>query len=169
MARGKYEGLKGVLPKGNPVSDELSPEAIGKFEMKVREERAKLTGLPFEELVAAYVAARDEKEALEELLSECNAKVEALTRATIDGLEETGLTSVTLVTGEAVDSSVEPYAQVTDRDAVRNWAKESGYENSLQLPWSTLNAIVKERLLSGEPEPPGVTAFLRTKLRLRRK
>lgn len=169
----KYAGLVGVVPKGNPgptdeSGDPVEAELAGKFELAVREERTKLVGKTLPEVVAAYVEARDEKDALNLLLTECNAKVEAYRRAVCDGMEEAGIAAVTLETGESLDSSPEPYAQVTDRDALRQWAIDNGYMNSLQLPWQTLNAIVKDKLLAGEPEPPGVTAFLKTKLRLRR-
>jgi len=45
---------------------------------------------------------------------------------------------------------------------------ENGYERQLQLHASTMNAIVKERLIAGEAEPDGCEAFARTKIVLMR-
>ncbi len=62
----------------------------------------------------------------------------------------------------------EPYAQVTDRDAVREWAITSGLERSLTLPWQTLNSHMKELLVLGEPLPKGVKIWSRTKISFRK-
>lgn len=46
------------------------------------------------------------------------------------------------------------------------FAEGGGLQNKLQLHWGVTNAIVKERLLLGVPEPPGVVAYALTKVRL---
>jgi hypothetical protein len=62
----------------------------------------------------------------------------------------------------------EPYAVVKDKDAARLWAMANGFERTLQMPWQTLNAEVKERLLNGLAEPDGVVAHSKPKLVRRR-
>lgn len=41
-----------------------------------------------------------------------------------------------------------------------------GLANKMALAWGTTNALTKERLLAGEPEPPGVSVWAKTVVRL---
>lgn len=75
-----------------------------------------------------------------------------------------GTTSMTLNSGRAIRYNLEPHAQVTDKIANRLWAVKNNLENSLALPWQTINALTKQALLDGEPEPDGVEAIARPKI-----
>lgn len=119
-------------------------------------------------LAAEYRRLRDSKDEVEQVVSRLNLELEAIGQLLIQQYEADDTSSIALATGGSVSTQLEPYAQVTDRDACRTWAIENGLERSLALPWQTANAIVKERLLKGEPEPPGMKAFVRTKIVLRR-
>jgi hypothetical protein len=59
--------------------------------------------------------------------------------------------------GASVRVQYEPHATVVDREANRKWAIANGLENLLSLPWQTVNALTKESLLKGEPEPDGIS------------
>jgi phage host-nuclease inhibitor protein Gam len=121
------------------------------------------------DLVALYVNARKNKDALEEELKAVNMEVEALTQMVIAAYEVEGVDSMRMPDlGFSVWQQDEPYVSTTDRDALLDWVKTEGLERSLQLPWQTLNAITKERLLNGEPEPPGTKTWLRQKLVMRK-
>jgi len=120
------------------------------------------------QLVAAYIDLRREKDALEEAERAVNLKLEALTQLIVLSFESHGVSSLTLDSGETVRVQPEPYAQIEDRDLFRAWCMANGLERSLALPWTTANAITKERLLNGDTEPPGVRAYLRNKIVLRR-
>jgi len=109
------------------------------------------------------------KEGLEAILSAVNMRLEAVTQMMIESFEAEDITQVKNASeGYTVRLQYEPYAQVTDKTAFLKWCQDNGLAGSLSLPWQTTNAITKERLLAGEPEPTGVTAHAKTKVVLSR-
>jgi hypothetical protein len=110
-------------------------------------------------------AVKDTFEAQEK---ETNLLLEAYKQLLIDHAENEDVSSVRLTTGELIGVQWEPHAVVVDRDKLREWVKIVGLERELQLPWQTLNALTKERLLKGELEPDGVEAKANAKLVLRK-
>jgi hypothetical protein len=161
---GKYDHITPNLPK-------LAEEDVG-YQDKVNAVRESIladgpkTSIS---LTAMYVVIREEKEALEDQLSELQLRLKAYEQLIIDQFEQDGAYSIKLDTGVSVSVQVEPYAQVRDRDAFRLWCIANGLERSLALPWQTTNSLTKERLLAGDPEPDGVQAVVRNKIVLRRK
>jgi hypothetical protein len=120
-----------------------------------------------------YMRLRKAKEDLEEQISLVNLHLEAITQLLVEsqdaGAEGWGQygasdTMLRLVTGDTLRVQPEPYAQVVDKDACREWAVKQGLERLLALPWTTINSHVKQRLMNGEPEPDGVKAYVRKKL-----
>lgn len=69
-----------------------------------------------------------------------------------------------LPTGDTLRVQPEPYGQVKDKEAFREWCLANGYERQLQLWPSTMNAVCKERLLEGQPLPDGCDVFIKTKI-----
>jgi hypothetical protein len=108
------------------------------------------------------------KEGIEELASMCNLRMTAIEQMLAEQYEVEGTTSVKLETGESVSVQIEPYAQVQDREVFRKWCIEQGFESLMTIPWMTASKLTKDRLLDGEPEPPGVKAYARNKFVLRR-
>lgn len=115
-----------------------------------------------------YAEIRREKNALEDQVSELNLQLTAVEQLMVDQYEVEGTTSLKLDTGESVAVQIEPYASVQDKDKFRQWCIAEGLENLMSIPWSTTNSLVKQRLLDGQPEPPGVTAYARSKIVLRK-
>lgn len=115
-------------------------------------------------LADAYQDVRIEVDAIEEVLSEANLRKAAIEQLLADQYTNEAVTSVTLEGGGSVRIQKEPHAKVNDKDACRLWAIKEGMERELTLPWQTLNAITKDRLLKGMPEPDGVEAKARTKV-----
>jgi len=81
-------------------------------------------------------------------------------------MENEGISSLTLSNGQPVSTYLEPYAQIVDKEAHRLWAVDQGLERQMVLPWATSNSLAKQMLLAGEPEPPGIKIFAKTKVRL---
>lgn len=105
------------------------------------------------------------KEGIEAILSAVNMRIEAVSQMMIAQFEVDGdISSLKFADGGAVRVQYEPYAQVEDKAALRRWALANGLEESLALPWMTVNSITKQRLLDGDPEPPGVKAYAKTKV-----
>jgi hypothetical protein len=116
----------------------------------------------------AYHELRNIADFIDKQESRLNLLLEAYTALLIDQFEVEGSTSVRLDDGTSVSVQYEPYAQVQDREAFRQWCVKEGLERSMTLPWQTTNALVKDKLLAGQPEPPGIKAFTRPKPVLRR-
>ena len=84
----------------------------------------------------------------------------------IEQMEVEGTTSLRLADGQPISTYPEPYAQVVDRDAFNEWCVKQGLLRKMQLPWQTTNMLVKNMLVNGDPEPPGVSVTAKTKVRL---
>jgi len=157
---GKYSK---VLEGRERLKPELSP-----YQEAVEKVKGELLASPTQDLVHGYVEARRKKEAEEQKVSEINLVIEALSQLLEARFEAEDLTTVKTAAGDSVTVQLEPYAAVEDKEAYRVWCLEQGYEREMHLWPSTTSAIVKERLLSGEPEPPGVKAMVKAKVVFRK-
>ena len=111
-----------------------------------------------------YTEARDERDLIAEQMLEINLRLAAIEQLLVEQYEVEETTSLKLETGPTVRVQLEPYAQVQDHEAYRSWCIEQGMESLMSVPWMTTNKITKERLLDGEPEPPGVKAYVKSKI-----
>lgn len=151
---GKYVDITPKLPR-------LQENFSDRVEMR----RSELRGRSTVELLRAYIDARQKKDAIEEELSTVEETIRAAASLIVARYEEEGITSMRTLT-HAVSHQVEPVAKVADAFALRAWARENGFEERLALPWQTVNALTKERLLAGEAPPPGVEVYALDKLKL---
>jgi len=115
-------------------------------------------------LARYYAETREVLDAIDAQESNLNVTLEAFEQMIVEQYEAEGTTSIRLTEGGTVRVQTEPKAVVEDRDAFRDWCIRNGLERSLQLAWQTTNALTKERLLKGEPEPTGVKAYAADKL-----
>lgn len=157
------ERLYGIFGGGH-VGASSRDERIQVEMEKFREEFPKVSDVARE-----YAKVRAERTHLEGLLSVVNERLAVVTLSLLPKFEEEDLSSVKLDTGQTISVQREPYASVTDKETYRTWCIENGHQNEMMLPWQTTNAMTKERLLQGEPEPDGVEAFVLEKLVLRKK
>lgn len=158
----KYAAVVERLPK----MDAQEPSYQEKVEAVKRDLAPMLSSSS--EIANEYVLLRGEEDNLEEQLSVLRLRKAAVEQLLVDRFEHDDVSSIKLTSGHSVSVQVEPYAQVVDKDALREWAKTNGLERSLTLPWQTVNALAKERLLAGDAEPEGTKVFARTKLVLRK-
>lgn len=158
---GKYAHLEGKLPR-TLNTDAKHQEKVDALKASLVVERSPAS------LAQAYASLRREKDELSEQLSELQVRVDAVAQLLAEAYENEGVASLKLGDGSSVSVQLEPSAKVEDKEAFRLWCIANGLERSLQLWPSTTNALVKERLLEGAPEPDGVTAVMITKLVLRR-
>lgn len=159
---GKYTKITDHLPRtsGNDPNYQAKVEAT---KVRLLEQNA---GYGVSELAAHFVDLRKEKDIIEAHLSDCNLQIEAVSQLLGEQFEDEGLSTLKLKTGAAISIYMEPYAQVVDREAFRQWCIREGLETQLQLPWQTTNSLAKQRLLEGEPEPAGVAVFSKQRIRL---
>lgn len=164
-ATSKYAGVIGTLPKQEIVLDP--------FQERVQQEKMTLPTDPVA-LAEEYARVRAAKDDLEAAISPLNLRLEALTQMLVADQEAganaawgaygVGENSLRLASGATIRIQHEPTGKVVDPDAYRQWCVENGYASRMQLWPSVTNAIVKERLLTGEPLPEGTAAFSFSKL-----
>lgn len=154
---GKYDALLPSLPK-------LQPEDLA---YQARVEKVKETLAPNAtpaDLATGYANARRDKDRINEQLSIINLRIAAYEQllAASQEAEEEGWgaygakpNAIRLSNGDVVRIQREPQGKVIDKEAFRQWCIANGYERQLQLWPSTMNALVKERLLAGDPTPEG--------------
>lgn len=114
-------------------------------------------------LADEYALLRRERDEKKDELSDINLRLSAVAELMESQFEAEGVTSLTLGDGSVIRVDVEPYAVVRDHDKLRAWAKANDMERSLQLPWTTVNAMLKQFVLQGEPPPDGVEAWQKNK------
>ena len=158
---GKYDEVNRRLTKFE--DDDLGHQA------RVEEVKRTIDDRASGSLARAWKELRGKKSALEEKLSGVELALTAYGQLIENAYEEDGITSLKFKEGGSVALEFVPHATVLDREEFRRWCIEEDLTNSLVLPFQTLNALTKERLLDGQNEPPGVKAFVRTKFVLRSK
>lgn len=167
---GKYDAVVANLPKliGSPEEERSSKhhDKVASFKQALLQSDGYKQHASF--LASLYVDLRDEKEEMEETVSELNVRLDAVIALMREQFEAEGINSLRLDTGERVDIGYEPVGKVVDRDKLRLWCVAQGLENKLSLPPATLTSLLKELLLQGATEPDGVEAYARVKVRLNR-
>lgn len=161
---GKYARVVDALPRMLGTEPE--------YQQKVEAVKAAMSADPDYQrhatwLAQEYAGIRDEKEQIQVALSECNLRLEAVTQMMAEQFEVEGLSMLKTDTGRRISIYLEPYAQVADKAAFYDWCMaDQDLRRKMALPWASTNALTKERLLAGEPEPPGVTIFAKTTVRM---
>lgn len=156
---GKYSSVTPKLPK---LVTERSEE-VEKLTQEFRQ-------FTVTELIKKYAWWRLKKKELEAREKEINKTIEAIVNLLIPMYEMEGVSSMRIAeTGQTISVQEEPVAKVLDRDKFQAWCIENDLGRSLQLPYQTTNALVKDRLLNGQPEPDGVEAYTFSKVVLRNK
>lgn len=161
MARGKYDHIINKLPRflGSEPEYEVKVTAV---------KQAMLTEDPALRQASAiaekYAEMRIEADAYDELMKEFNLRRAAIENLLEEAYEVEGTKSLGLLSGETIRVQYEPHAVTRDKIATRRWAIIHGYEDSLVLPWQSLNKITKDELLAGNPEPDGVVAHAKWKI-----
>lgn len=157
---GKYSGLD--LPR--IVSTE--PSRQDKVDTKKLDILAKLPLTQQESastFATIYAAVRRQKNELKNQLAALEIEVEASKQLLVEQYEAYDIESLKLSNGDTVRIQIEPYLVVEVPAKFRNWCVKNGYEQQLQLPWSTANSLVKGLLLKGRPEPDGTRAYMLSK------
>ena len=158
---GKYTAVASKLP---PLQPDDKP-----YQDKVEEVKSEISKrFTSKEFLKCYCEMRKVKDEARDLLSAANLELEAVSQLLIEQFETEGIESKKLDTGESLGIHPEPYPVINDPEKFRVWCLEQGLEQSMKLPWQSTAAIVKERLLGGEPEPPGVSTFANNKIIFRK-
>ncbi len=162
---GKYTTLRGKLP-----AFEEEPAYAAKIEERKRlvvdfTENPEAANVNW--LAVRFAAARAEKQRLEDQIYDRNIEIEALSQLLVEALEVQSLEKVELSSGALVFIQDTPYPVVKDKAALLAWIKKQRMNDLLGVNYQTLKGLTNERLVAGQPPPPGVECFLKTQARLR--
>jgi len=172
---GKYAAASRRFPKADPRDqafqervDAAKKDARGADHARIlRAEFDKLAGsvAAFErverprrretasDIAHLYSDLRDLKDALDVFASDLNVRVAAAEQRMWDGFEAQKLEKVGLDGGGSVSVTQDVTIQVTDAAALNAWARENGLESKLTLYHSTVESIMRERILAGDAVP----------------
>lgn len=115
----------------------------------------------------AWAEVRGLKDTLEEWLSNTNLLLEAYTQLMTAQMEAEGISGISVDGVGNVTSHEEPYSRIADPAAFRSWfLADPDLSQKATLMWQTMDGLVRRMLLDGEPPPPGVEVFTRTKVKL---
>jgi len=156
---GKYSKITPSLPK-MPAEDAAYQEKVN----AVKDWWLKNNPREASAMAEEFGRLRRRKKRWEEREKKLNMRIAAIEQLLVEQYEVEGISGLKLVDGSSVRVQTEPYGQIVDRDALRVWAIANGLERSLMLPWQTVNAITKQNLLDGNPEPEGVKAHAMDKV-----
>jgi hypothetical protein len=158
---GQYSGLKEKYG-APPIADQT-------WQDKVNTERTNLEYATNPQLLTAeYRKLRAEKEEHEEKIKKLNIKIAAHEQSLVSWLEDANLTQFKTDDGTTVFIKDTPYSTVEDRDKFITWIKETGLESLLSVHYQTMNGLVTERLTNGQPVPPGIRAFIKSSINMRK-
>jgi len=120
------------------------------------------------EFARLYALVRHVRERMGTMDSLLSVTEEAMKVLMVEQMEIEGTSSIRLADGQLISTYPEPYAKVVDKDLFREWCIQEGLMRQLALPWATTNSLLKQRLIAGEPEPPGVEACAIDRISLRK-
>jgi hypothetical protein len=157
---GKYSKVTKDLPRlpealTGRVKEVGGQEAVDAAKVKLKIGRGSPHGL----LIQQYLDTRRQLDRSEAVVKSRKARVAAAEQLMWAGMEQARVRAGKTEDGRGCYIKDEPQVEVTDHAAVREWALGNAFRERLQLPWPTLNAEVKERLLNGDPIPPGVNLY----------
>jgi len=163
---GKYSNVIDNLPKARATKAEYDGSD---YQSRVDEVKPLILAQSktSSELAMVIRELRETKDSLDKELSQVNLKLEAVAQLLIDAYEADDIESIKLGDGVSISVQSEPQIRILDRSLFRQWCIANGFEEEMVLPYQTSNAIVKERLLEGQPEPEGVTTIARHKIVVR--
>lgn len=173
-AGGKWAALKNTL---KPLPAEIRFADDAAFAEKVEVAKQALLDKTLPELAEIYNDLCPDDDAIKAAQTDVNALFEALDLVMIPLMEDQGISSFKLKTGENFILSDKPCPTVVDKAAVRQWFINQGMSEILNPHPSTLAAIVKGILENPidpvtqqpKPLPTGIDVYRKPAIQRRKK
>lgn len=162
------EQIKAAEKIDGPTQEDTLYRIRGAVDYLIALKKSQTAGRPYAaEYARAYAECRAIRDKIAEWDGAFSLLVEAYQWLMISQMEVEGTTSLTLANGQPIHTFQEPYAKVEDPEKFLAWVMEDpDLRRKLTLQWQTTNKLTKDRLAAGEPEPPGVTCWAKTTVRL---
>ena len=131
--------------------------------------KADLDSKKMGEVAEEYRAYYDRKEKLKEEESEVQLQLDARIQLLVANLEAAGLEQVrTNDGGTTLFIKDDVYCSQENREVFLNWIRETNKEEMLTVHYSTMSAMAKDALQKGRPLPPGLKAYFKQTIGIRR-
>ena len=112
--------------------------------------KVELQGKPMGDLASSYRQWYDEKEKLNQLISNLNTKLDAAGQLLLENLERQGLEQLRTTDGSTtLFIKDDVYCKQENRHEYLTWIKQNGMEDLLTVHYSTMNAQTTDRLVKG--------------------
>lgn len=155
----KYQALK-----DSKTLEKAPVDPKRKEKLDERASDLNIKGLKDAELAQLYTKAKLEDDRLEELVKDNNLTIEVLSTELVSRLEDSGLTQITLDNGDTFYIKDSPYCSVSDKQLWLGWIQETGQTELLSVHYKTMEGVVSNMLLKGQPLPPGIKAYIVSKI-----
>jgi hypothetical protein len=132
---------------------------------RVEKLREEYRSMSLAELAKKYTQLRKERDAADQVVKGINEQVDAICSLMEPLYESSGVSALKVRDVGTVSIQLHPHAVVEDREKFRLWCIKAGLERQMTIPWQTADAMTKECLLQGLPEPDGIKAYIRTSFR----
>ncbi len=156
---GKWDKVNATL---QPLPDEFKQGGV-EYYKKVHALAATIETREPSELIRIWKTLKAEEQRLDAEAKAARLKMRAHEALIEKIYDDQGITSMKLAEGGSLRIEPGPHAVIEDKEAFHEWCMEEGLQGSMNLLWQTTNSLVKDRLESGEPLPPGVKAFVKSK------
>ncbi len=164
---GKYSSLRDGLTKltAEPTHQDKVDMAKNEIKTKIFEMLGR-KAQPMD-LGNVLIAARIEKNRLEELIKEQSLVIAAMEQDLVEFLEAADLVSVRMGNGVSLSIKDDVYSQVSDKAAFHQWVRSNHLDDLFSVHYQTMNSMVKEKLMNGEEVPPGITPYFKQGIMVR--
>lgn len=162
-----WEGFKGKIPQWEGEGDWMERVRRRKEEFLLGSENTEKleTNVDIGRFMVGLSARKEE---ISDEEKEINLNLEALQQILSERFENEGMQSMRLTSGHLLYLQDEPYAKVDDKDKTNQWFVEQDMDVMRQVPWTSLNALVKERMKNLQPLPDGVSVYMKTSVKVRK-
>lgn len=86
----------------------------------------------------------------------------------VDTLKSLGFPHLAKHVEERLEIGKSGVTKLTGRDAFNRWVEETNQEELFTVNWNTMKARVGERMVNGQPIPPGIKAYKKSSINRRK-
>lgn len=163
---GKYSHLKGQITKfsGEPEYQDRVNREKERIQQVLKDEGKSLTASNYGDVL---VAARVEKDRLENLVKVQNLTLESMSQLLVELLEGQDYTSLKLTNGISLSIKDDVYCSVEDKERFYNWISETDNESLLTVNYQTMSSLTKQCLIDDQPIPAGIATYFKQSITVR--
>ena len=138
------------------------------YQEKLNALKPQFQNLSLVKLAKEYMAAKNHKDEIEDVLSVINQNLEAINQILVDKMEDENMHSFKAEDGTTIFQKTAVYPKVVDKEVAFAWIKKNKQEHLLSIQHMSLKSFCTELLEQGNDLPEGVECYLKTAVGYRR-